>query len=45
MSQSGDFKTFLKGTVDLNRTRLNQLSDRVTAIENFLTADEVSRNT
>lgn len=41
MSQSSDFKAFLTDKVNLNQTRLNQLSQRVTAIENFLIGDEV----
>ena len=41
MSQSSDFKAFLTNKVNLNQTRLNLLSQRVTAIENFLTGDEV----
>lgn len=41
MSQSGDFKTFLTEKVNLNQSRLNLLSQRVSAIENFLSTDEV----
>ncbi|MFB0838758.1 cyclic GMP-AMP synthase DncV-like nucleotidyltransferase [Arthrobacter sp. E44] len=41
MSQSGDFRVFLKEKVNLNQSRLNLLSQRVTAIENFLSNDEV----
>lgn len=41
MSQSSDFRAFLTDKVNLNQTRLNQLSKRVTAIENFLAGDEV----
>lgn len=41
MSQSSDFKAFLTEKVNLNQTRLNLLSRRVAAIENFLTNDEV----
>ncbi|MGO4103387.1 cyclic GMP-AMP synthase DncV-like nucleotidyltransferase [Leifsonia sp. YAF41] len=41
MSQSSDFKAFLADKVNLNQTRLNLLSQRVTAIENHLTSDEV----
>lgn len=41
MSQTSDFKAFLTDKVNLNQTRLNQLSQRVTAIERHLTSDEV----
>lgn len=41
MSQSSDFKAFLSNKVNLNQTRLNLLSQRVTAIESFLCSDEV----
>ena len=41
MTQSTDFKAFLTEKVNLNQSRLNQLSQRVTAIENFLANDEV----
>lgn len=41
MSQFSDFKAFLAGKVNLNQTRLNLLSQRVTALENFLIGDEV----
>ncbi|MEW1807532.1 cyclic GMP-AMP synthase DncV-like nucleotidyltransferase [Pseudarthrobacter sp. NPDC080039] len=41
MSQHGDFKAFLTEKVNLNQSRLNLLSQRVTAIENFLSNDEV----
>ncbi|AMM31004.1 DNA polymerase III subunit delta' domain protein [Sinomonas atrocyanea] len=41
MSQSSDFKSFLINKVNLNQTRLNVLSQRVAAIENFLANDDV----
>lgn len=41
MSQSSDFKNFLNDKVNLNQNRLNLLSQHVSAIENFLTKDEV----
>lgn len=41
MSESSDFRTFLTEKVNLNQGRLNLLSQRVTAIENFLSNDEV----
>lgn len=41
MGQASDFKSFMAERVNLNQTRLNQLSQRVTAIENFLIADDV----
>ncbi|MCG2622617.1 hypothetical protein LVY72_11925 [Arthrobacter sp. I2-34] len=41
MSQASDFRAFLTEKVNLNQSRLNLLSQRVTAIENFLTNDEV----
>lgn len=41
MSQPGDFKAFLTEKVNLNQGRLNLLSQRVTAIENFLSNDVV----
>ncbi|MCC9178615.1 SMODS domain-containing nucleotidyltransferase [Arthrobacter sp. zg-Y750] len=41
MSQSSDFKDFLTDKVNLNQSRLNQLAQRVTAIENLLSNDEV----
>ncbi|MEW1950781.1 cyclic GMP-AMP synthase DncV-like nucleotidyltransferase [Pseudarthrobacter sp902506025] len=41
MSQSSDFKAFLRDKVNLNQSRLNLLSKRVAAIENFLSHDEV----
>lgn len=41
MSQHSDFKSFLAEKVNLNQDRLNRLSRSVTAIENFLTNDEV----
>lgn len=43
MSESNDFKVFLADKVNLNQTRLNLLSDRVSAIENFLTKNEEFR--
>ncbi|RYP87299.1 nucleotidyltransferase [Nocardioides guangzhouensis] len=41
MSRANDFKAFLKDKVNLNQTRLNLLSQRVAAIENFLIGDEL----
>lgn len=44
MGQASDFNTFIKETVNLNQTRLDLLSRRVTAIETFLTGDEVFKD-
>ncbi|MZE78146.1 SMODS domain-containing nucleotidyltransferase [Streptomyces xinghaiensis] len=41
MKLNGHFDTLLKGTVNLNQTRLDQLDTRVTAILNFLASDSV----
>lgn len=41
MGQTHDFKAFLTDKVNLNQTRLSSLSGRVSAIENFLSGDEV----
>ncbi|MFJ1566947.1 hypothetical protein ACIOG8_22485 [Streptomyces erythrochromogenes] len=41
MKLNGHFDTLLKGTVNLNQTRPDQLDTRVTAILNFLTSDSV----
>lgn len=41
MSQSSDFRSFFTEKVNLNQGRLNLLSKRISAIENFLTKDEV----
>ena len=36
MKHLAEFNTFLEGQVNLNKTRIETLSDRVEAIENFL---------
>lgn len=41
MTQASDFNAFLINKVNLNQTRLNLLSKRISAIETFLTNDEV----
>ncbi|MEY9965978.1 murein DD-endopeptidase MepM/ murein hydrolase activator NlpD [Streptacidiphilus sp. MAP12-16] len=41
MKLNGHFTTLLKGTVNLNQTRLDQLDGRVTAIMNFLNSDSI----
>lgn len=41
MKFSADFESFLRTEVNLNKSRLDRLQDRVDAIESFICADEV----
>lgn len=43
MKHVGEFKTFLEGQVNLNKTRIETLTDRVETIENFLWRGDLGR--
>lgn len=43
MKHVGEFKTFLEGQVNLNKSRIESLTDRVATIENFLWRGDLGR--